>query len=67
MAKEYISGTVHPCGEEQKDTNTDGNETEWGFCRERSKWSQIRAVFISKPTEALQGEPGSVIYAPVEI
>ena len=66
MAKNYISGNIPP--EETKGGDCPTSDGEWGgFCRERSKWSQIRAVFISKPTDVLEGEPGSVIYAPVEI
>lgn len=60
MAKAYLGG-----GE----ARTDGNDEQdcWGFGKERSKWSQARAIFISKPTEELEGEPGSVIYAPIEV
>jgi hypothetical protein len=53
-------------GEEQKETTGEEN-TCWGFGKERSKWSQVRAVILSQPTEVLEAEPGSVIFAPIEI
>jgi hypothetical protein len=43
MAKEYINGMD---GEEQKETTGEEN-TCWGFGKERSKWSQVRAVILS--------------------
>ena len=59
MAKAYLGGGAKQGGEDEQEC--------WGFGKERSKWSQARAIFISKPTEELEGELGSVIYAPIEV
>lgn len=66
IAREYM-GTMGGCQEENKEENQEAQQECWGFGKQRSKWSEARAVFLTKPDQILEGEPGSVIYAPVEI
>lgn len=40
---------------------------EWGFCGERSKWAEKRAIIVRKPQEVLVGEPGKIIFVEVEV
>jgi hypothetical protein len=44
-----------------------GGRREWGFCGERSKWAEKRAVIVRKPEEVLVGEPGKIIFVEVEV
>ena len=66
IAKDYVSTMGNEEGKEEDSTEP---ESQLGFGNgcSRSKWSQIRAVVLNKPSDVLEAEPGSVIYVPVEI
>jgi len=44
-----------------------GGRKDWGFCGERSKWAEKRAVIVRKPEEVLVCEPGKIIFVEVEV
>lgn len=62
MAKDFIDN------EEQKEGECSQTQEDWGcFGKQRSKWSQNRAIFVAKPESIVEGEPGQVILVPVEV
>jgi len=65
VAKEFVNNATQG-NDETKEGETEG-QGDWGFGKKRSKWSENRAIFVAKPEDVLQGEPGSVLLAPVEI
>lgn len=44
-----------------------GGRKEWGFCGERSKWAEKRAIIVRKPEEVIVCEPGKIIFVEVEV
>ena len=52
--------------EESKEANFD---EEWGgiFTENRSKWSEQRAVIVSKPTSPVVAEIGKIVLVPIEV
>ncbi len=63
IAKDFIEREDHKEGDATNETQG----CEWGFSKKRSKWSENRAIFVAKPDQVLEAEPGQVIFAPVEI
>ena len=52
---------------EEAKTGEGGDEGFKGFCQERQKWGEKRAIIVRKPEQVLTGEPGQVIFAEIEV
>jgi hypothetical protein len=56
-----MMGTAKPANpEDHEDERND-------FCEKRSKWSEQRAVVVSKPNEPIVAQIGQVVFVPIEI
>lgn len=67
LSREFMGG-ARAFGEENKEEETDENAEEAALCGEkRSKWSQYRAMIISKPKEPVVAQIGEVVLVHIEV